>query len=258
MNSRVLIDNKIISYKLIDGKSSRSSPLIVFLHDGLGSIIQWDSFPEKISSLTGFPVLVYDRPGHADSDFPDSKKNGDFFLKEAELLIKIIQNIKPDNPLILIGSSDGGTISLLFASLFPERTKTVITIAAHTFVEDKTIQGVKILKEKFLQGGFQKALSKFHKDKTNDLFLGWSDLWLSDEFRNWNIFDALKKISCPVLAIQGNMDEYGTPEQLYMIKKYVSSHCEIKVIGGTKHFPYLEKENEVSVLISEFIFEKLS
>jgi pimeloyl-ACP methyl ester carboxylesterase len=256
LKSQISIDGRKINYSLINIEQYGNSSLLVFLHDGLGSIRQWGSFPEKISNEMKMPALIYDRFGHGDSDDFAFKKDKNFFNKESECLNELLDALKITSKLILIGSSDGGTISLVFGAVHPAKVKGIITIAAHTFVENKTVEGVKNLIAKYIKNIFRKALEKYHSGKTEKLFR--SELWISGEFGDWNIYNTLIKIKCPVLAVQGEKDEYGTEKQLDSILSNVKTDCNIKLINGAGHFPYLEKENEMINLIKEFVVNKIS
>lgn len=256
--NKILIGRKYINYELINLNYIDKDICLVFLHDGLGSIKQWKDFPEKISSDLEIPALLYDRFGNGASDNIIKTKNKNFFYQESEILNTLLNKLQINSGFFLIGASDGGTISLLYSSMFPENVKGVVTIAAHTFVEDKTISGVLELKEKYKKYNVESYLKKFHGDKTDFLFNSWAGLWLSKKFRNWNIFQDLKKVKCDVLALQGNGDEYGTIEQLKTIKKYVKGKCMIKLIKDANHFPHYKKEDEVRKLIEKFIGNKIT
>jgi pimeloyl-ACP methyl ester carboxylesterase len=257
-NKIIDIYGKKINYQFLNLEYLDKNTCLVFLHDGLGSVKQWNDFPLKISNELKLPALLYDRIGHGESADSNKKRDRKFFQNESDFLNKILSKLNICVKVILIGSSDGGTISLVYASLFPDKVKGIITIAAHTFVEEETAEGVEALKEKYEKGNLKRFLNKFHSGKTDNLFYGWSDLWLSEKFRDWNIYPELKKIKCPLLAIQGSKDEYGTEAQLKTIYEYMKSECIIKLIEGAGHFPYLEKEKEVVKLIEKFISEKLS
>lgn len=258
MNSKIKIKEGNLSFRKINFEIYRDKDLLVFLHDGLGSIRQWGSFPEKLSSELKLPALVYSRFGHNGSDDAPSEKDKGFFKREAGFLFEFLNELNFKGRTVLIGSSDGGTISLLFAAAYPEKVKAVITLAAHVFVEDITVNGVLDSVEKFRYGKFRKALEKYHGDKTESLFTGWSGLWTSVNFRDWNILSDLEKIECPVLSMQGDRDEYGTIGQLYSIKNNVKSGCRIEMIKDAGHFPYLDKCSSVIGLIKEFLPDILS
>ncbi len=40
------------------------SPLLVFLHEGLGSLAMWRDWPRQLCDGGGFRGLVYSRPGY--------------------------------------------------------------------------------------------------------------------------------------------------------------------------------------------------
>jgi pimeloyl-ACP methyl ester carboxylesterase len=250
---RISVSGININYKFCNLKYIDKDVCLVFLHDALGSIKQWNDFPYNISSEMEIPALIYDRAGHGDSDDFPGKRNKYFFHKEAENLKLLLNMLRVNCSLYLIGCSDGGTIALVYASMFPENVKGVITIAAHTFVEDITVSGVKEFKKKYESSRFGKSLVHFHVNKTDSLIKNWMNLWLSRSFREWNIFNELKKIKCSVLALQGEKDEYGTSAQLKSVKENVKGKCKTKLIKGTGHFPHKEKENEVTELIKKFI-----
>jgi len=255
LNSFLKINDRNINFKII-GPEHQKNSIVIMLHDALGSIPQWGKFPGKISSVLGIPVLVYERFGHGNSDTDFSAKDRNFFNREAEYLNEILKTLNIREEIILIGSSDGGTIALAYAAHYGEKVNSVITISAHTFVEDITVKGVHDTKAN--SSKLINALKKYHSEKAEKLYYGWCDMWTSEDFKNWNMFEDLKLITCPVLAIQGERDEYGTIEQLNSLKKYVKSDCEIDMIKDAGHFPYQEKENEVLDLIKKFLSDKLA
>ena len=42
-------------------------PLVVFLHEGLGSLAMWKDFPARLCAAAGCRGLVYSRPGYGQS-----------------------------------------------------------------------------------------------------------------------------------------------------------------------------------------------
>ena len=49
------------------GRAASARPLIVFLHEGLGSLAMWKDFPERLCRATNCRGLVYSRPGYGAS-----------------------------------------------------------------------------------------------------------------------------------------------------------------------------------------------
>ena len=45
----------------------RGAPLLVFLHEGLGSVAMWKDFPERLCAAAGVRGLVFSRPAYGRS-----------------------------------------------------------------------------------------------------------------------------------------------------------------------------------------------
>lgn len=228
-------------------------PFLIFLHDSLGCISLWKNFPEQLAEKVDCNLLVYDRIGYGKSGPFVSTKRDHFYLeKEADILFKIIQNLNIKTS-ILFGHSDGGSISLIAASKFPEYISGIITEGAHVFVEDITLNGIREVVKAYLSTKLKQVLEKYHFDKTEDVFHAWADTWLAEEFRDWNMEYFLSSIQCPVLVIQGEEDEFGSEEQVDKIVGQVSAKSVKKMIPGAKHSPHKEATEITMREVTEFI-----
>ena len=78
-------------------------------------------------------------------------------------------------------------------------------------------------------------------------------MWLSPEFRGWNIEDRLPAIECPVLLVQGADDQYGSLAQLDAIEQGVNGPCRRVVLPGVGHSPHLEAPEATRHAVVEFI-----
>ncbi|MBK7096892.1 MAG: alpha/beta hydrolase [Saprospiraceae bacterium] len=213
-------------------------PVIVFLHDSLGCIELWRDFPEKLCNKVKCNLLIYDRQGYGTSSGLSNPVRGNSYLEtEADILKEILTSLNIKD-IILSGHSDGGSIALIYGAKYPEGVSGIITEGAHIFVENETISGIKAALEIYKTTELKLKLEKYHSGNTEAMFRAWTDTWLSEEFRNWNITHFLPQINCPVLAIQGENDEYGTYKQIEGISAKVSGKVSEFIVPNATHSPH--------------------
>lgn len=239
--------------------SNEKRPTLVFLHDSLGSVQLWRDFPARLSEATGCNVLAYDRLGYGKSDpMPTHERSVNYMTLEAHLLNDLLIELEPDiEEVILFGHSDGGTIALIMAAVYPEWVKAVICEAGHIFVEEVTLKGVYDAWEAYNTTNLPERLQKYHGDKVDTLFKAWTETWTRDDYRTWTIEYLLKHITCPLLFIQGEADEYGTLDQVEKTVSQVSGRAEKYIIPEIGHTPHKEVPELVLRKSVEFINELL-
>jgi pimeloyl-ACP methyl ester carboxylesterase len=244
---QISVAGRALEYQWIEGRD----PALVFLHEGLGSIRQWRDFPERVAQVTGCRVLLYDRYGYGRSEvLREARVTTDFMHREAlTFLPAILAELNIRNP-VLVGHSDGGSIALIHASGRPVRG--VVTMAAHVFVEEICVTSISKANAGFETSGLKQALGKYHTDPAKTFHL-WADAWLDPAFRDWNIESFLPGIRCPVLAIQGEQDEYGTMAQLEAIRRQVSGPCQLLKLPGCGHAPHKDKPEEALRAVRDFV-----
>jgi pimeloyl-ACP methyl ester carboxylesterase len=228
-------------------------PTLVFLHEGLGCIELWRDFPETLCEATGCSGLIYDRKGYGGSEKFDGPWPPDYLQKESLICLPELINKCNIDHTVLIGHSDGGTIALIAAAVHGNLVCAVITEAAHIFVEEQTITGIRIAVEAFETSSLKEKLARYHKENTKTIFYRWADRWLSPEFLKWNIERYLPKITCPVLVLQGSDDEYGTPAQIRGIVGHVMGPVYSKLIPNCGHIPHLQAKDTVLSEMTQFI-----
>ena len=123
-------------------------------------------------------------------------------------LPKLILKLNLNKPPVLLGHSDGASISIIYAGSGLE-VASLILMAPHIFVEETSIKSIKNIKKMWLNNSLREKLNLYHKDVIG-AFEGWCNIWLSKEFKTWNIEKYLKEINVPILLIQGKNDEYGS------------------------------------------------
>lgn len=248
---KVAIEGLQCAYFLTN-QYGQSKPLLVFLHEGLGSIAMWKDFPLLVADHLELDVLIYDRNGYGASDPLKEQRGADYLHKAAyEELPEVLNVLAPDRKVILWGHSDGGTIALLNAAI-NKNCLAVVTEAAHVFVEKETLEGITPAIQAF-EAGKLKGLEKFHGEKTSTIFYAWAHTWLAPFFKNWNICEEIKNVKIPVLSIQGADDQYGTHRQLELIQESVAGHCEIIEIENCGHTPHKDQRDKVFELGANFL-----
>jgi pimeloyl-ACP methyl ester carboxylesterase len=240
-----------IYYRLIDGDGKK--PTLVFLHEGLGCTAMWRDFPDRLCQSTGCPGLVYDRLGYGKSSPLCSPWTvhylHDYALKE---LPEVLEKIVPRRTFVLIGHSDGGSISLIFGAEKPALLKAIVTEAAHVFVEPESLRGVEAAEKAYTKGLFR-GLLKQHGAKTDALFRAWADTWRSQWFSYWNIEYLLPSIDCPLLVLQGDRDQYGTDRQVESIVAKSSGRAIPVFLENCGHAPHQEQPEEVLKIITDYL-----
>jgi pimeloyl-ACP methyl ester carboxylesterase len=233
--------------------SLEGSPHLVFLHEGLGSVGQWKDFPLSLCKRTKLPALVFDRWGYGKSE-PCDKIIDVGYLREEALtsLPQVLAHFRIGRS-ILVGHSDGGSIALMFAAIHPEKVCCLMTEAAHVFVEDVSLDGIRKAVQVYEHTDLRERLAKYHGEKAGLVFKRWSETWLAPSFREWNIENYLPKVNCPVLAIQGKDDPYGTPAQVDAIVRQVSGPSAGLIIPDCGHIPHFQAREVVIQGMTDFI-----
>jgi pimeloyl-ACP methyl ester carboxylesterase len=217
----------------------RHAPLIVFLHEGLGSLALWKDFPTRLCAAGGCRGLVYSREGYGRSTPRDAGESWPvtFMHTQAhDVLPRLLARLGVTEPPWLFGHSDGASIALLHAARFPQRVAGVIAVAPHVFVEDLSVASIAATRRTYEATDLRAKLARYHAD-VDSAFYGWNDVWLDPAFRRWNIEDELAGIRCPVLAVQGEDDEYGSVEQVRRIGRGVPQArvIELAACGHSPH-----------------------
>ena len=238
-------------------RERRDTPLLVFLHEGLGSLAMWKDFPQQVCAAAGCRGLVHSRPGYGRSTpRPAEEAWGlDFMHRQAQqVLPTLLSALDIDteaDPPWLFGHSDGGSIALLHAAAFAQRVAGAIVLAPHIMVEELSVTSIAKAREAYLDTDLRQRLARYHDDP-DSAFWGWNDIWLHPPFKQWSIEEEIAAIRCPLLAAQGVDDEYGTLEQIRGIARRVP-HTELLELSHCGHSPHRDQAAAVIAAVTRFM-----
>ncbi len=240
-----------IEYEWIDA-AEPGKPTLVFLHEGLGSIGQWRDFPLRVVKSTGCRALLYSRYGYGGSAVLAEARRGVRFMHEEALdfLPPLLAALRIERP-ILIGHSDGASIAMIHAGA-GHAVRGVAVMAPHVCVEPICVASIEKAKQAFETTDLPERLGKYHRDARKTFYL-WADVWLDPQFLQWNIEAYLPGIGCPLLAIQGEDDEYGTMAQLEAIRRGVHGPCEFLKLKDCGHAPFRDQPEATLAALGRFV-----
>lgn len=233
------------------GAARADGRAMVLLHEGLGCIALWRDFPQRLHAACGLPVVAYSRHGYGGSDILEAPRRADFMHDEAtQALPQVLSALGIHHP-VLVGHSDGATIALVHAGRFPGVATAVVAMAPHLFVEPVCTEAIAAISQRFPDSDLPRRLARYHADAERT-FRGWADVWLSEPFSHFDIEPEVAASRCPILAIQGTDDEYGTLRQVQRIAE-LRPGTAVRVLEGCRHSPHLDRPDEVVEAIADFV-----
>jgi pimeloyl-ACP methyl ester carboxylesterase len=250
--NRVNAAGRSVEAQFIQGADA-SAPVLVFLHEGLGSAGLWKRFPEELSARTGCSALIYSRYGNGFSEQLSGKRETSYMHEEARTALPAVLEAFDVRSAVLIGHSDGASIALIYAGEIGERVCALVAEAPHVFVEDLSVASIAQARVAYETTDLPARLARYHAD-AGKTFYGWNDIWLHADFRAWNIRDAVRGIRVPMLLVQGANDEYGTMAQLEAIREDArASAVDTLYLANCGHSPHRDRAGLVSASIAAFV-----
>ena len=232
--------------------SSGKTPLVL-LHDSLGCVELWRDFPQRLSQASGRRVVAYDRLGFGRSDPHPGRLRNDFVQSEArEALPALLGQLGISN-FVAFGHSVGGGMAVACASEFQSQCRALITESAQSFVEERTLSGIRVAKQQFEQEGQLERLRRYHGDKAEWVLSAWIDTWLAPQFAQWNLDADLPRVHCPALIIHGADDEFGSVRHPERIAALVQGPTTIEILANCAHVPHREKQDVVMSAVERFL-----
>jgi pimeloyl-ACP methyl ester carboxylesterase len=235
----------------IETHGASDAPVVVLLHPGLGSTQAWRA---QLPALTdaGFRVMVYDRWGYGRSS-PRPHLDPPRFEQDLADLWAVLDHLEIDAA-SLVGHSDGGTISLYAAAQAPERVTALVTVAAHIYLEQETMEpGIQGILQAYQHSTrFRQGLQRVHGDKSDDVVQAWYQGWHTPDVIDWDMRPLLKTITCPALIVQGEDDEHASSQHAVDIAENIPG-AELWLIPGVGHMVPQEAPREFNRRLVHFL-----
>ncbi|MBS2014798.1 MAG: alpha/beta hydrolase [Deltaproteobacteria bacterium] len=254
VRERVVVGGVGLEVEWIEPSGAARSPVVVFLHEGLGSISAWRDFPARVAAAAGLRAMVYSRAGYGGSDTTSLPRPLDYMQREAiDVLPKLLDELGIGDA-FLFGHSDGASIALVYASTDHGRTRArgLVLEAPHVFCEEKAVRAIAITRDELLHRRLRDRLARHHGPNTDVAFWGWNDAWLDPGFRAWSIEGFLPRVTCPVLVIQSDDDPYGTLLQVDAIESGCTGPVTRHILEQCGHAPHRDHADEVLALTVAF------
>jgi pimeloyl-ACP methyl ester carboxylesterase len=241
-----------LEYRMI-GPRPEAAPTIVMLHEGLGSVGLWGSFPDELAQAIGAGVFVYSRAGYGQSSGAALPRSISFLNEEArEVLPRVLAAIGFRRGLLL-GHSDGASIATIYAgSVQDHRVRGLVLIAPHFFTEEIGLAEIRRARKSFESGALREKLKLWHAD-VDSAFRSWNEPWLDPAFQKWDITEALGYIRVPILIVQGADDQYGTLKQVETAQQECYCPVETAILPGVRHIPQRDAPELTLKTIADFI-----
>jgi len=232
------------------------APPLVLLHDSLGSVELWRDFPSQLRNATGRRVIAYDRLGFGRSDARTEPPSADFIAEEATTWFPRVREHLGLERFALLGHSVGGGMAVNIAARHRQACTALVTIAAQAFVEERTLQGLRAARVSFAEPGQLERLARYHGDKARWVLSAWLDTWLSPAFADWSLAPVLPDVRCPVLALHGELDEYGSAAFPALIARLAGGPARMELLAGLGHVPQREQPEAIVRRVAEFLAQQ--
>lgn len=228
------------------------APILLF-HDSLGCVELWRELPALLAAATCRRVVAYDRLGFGRSDPHPGPLAPSFVRDEAERAVPRLLETLDLGAIVPFGHSVGGAMAVMTAARWPERCVAVVTESAQSFVEERTLAGVRAARAAFARPGQLERLARYHGAKARWVLDAWIETWLDPAFAGFALDDALRGVHCPTLALHGDRDEYGSRAHPERIARLSGGPSRAVILAGVGHVPHRERPERVLDEVTRFL-----
>ena len=233
-------------------RSETEAPILLF-HDSLGCVELWRDFPAQLAAATRRTVVAYDRLGFGRSDVHLGPLPLTFIRDEVETVVPLVLDALGLDTFVSFGHSVGGAMAVTTAARWPERSAAVITESAQSFVEERTLAGLRAARADFQRPGQLERLERYHGAKARWVLDAWLETWLDPAFAGWRLDDDLRGVHSPTIALHGDHDEYVSVEHPERIARLTRGPARAVILDGCGHVPHREQPIRVLDEVSRFL-----
>lgn len=226
---------------------------ILLLHDSLGCVELWRDFPAALAQAMGRRVIAYDRLGFGRSDPRFGALEPAFIEEEARTVLPLLQRALGFRRFVAFGHSVGGGMAVHCAALHPDDCVALVTESAQAFVEERTRAGIRDARAGFQDPAQFARLARYHGDKARWVLDAWTETWLSPAFAAWSLDGVLPRVRCPLLALHGEHDEFGSLRHPETIARGATGAARVEIIAGAFHVPHREQGGLVLRHVGDFL-----
>lgn len=144
-------------------------------------------------------------------------------------------------------------MSIAIASRFEESCRGAISESAQAFIEELTLEGVRIAKKRFENPKALAKLERLHGDKARWVLEAWTETWLSSEFADWSLIDLLPRVTCQLLIIHGERDDFGSSAFPEFIRDHAGGETHMMVLPDSGHIPHRENPGLILDITCKFL-----
>jgi 3-oxoadipate enol-lactonase len=240
--------------------SSDKKPVLLCLHGNRDSSRVFDPMIKRLAGQ--FDTVAVDLRGHGASDVPDHPFHIDDMVEDIRLLLDHLEVSK----ISLLGHSLGASLSILFASRYPNRVEKLILIGAAARFKPpfkRPAAGEKITPEMVEETNKRAAEYFFtpnHPEVKQQILEGWKNMppqmhQLMIKVKHPELSPLLHMIRQPVLLICGAQDKI-TPLEASLELNWDLPDSRLLIIPHCGHFVFLEAEPKVTSHVAAFLQEE--
>ena len=242
----------------LDGKSTEvayhsvpaAEGTILLLHEALGSVTYWKQFPSKLAAATNYNVIAYSRAGHGDSEGPLAKRTDDYYLHQVNTVIPtLLDHFSVADP-VLYGHSEGAGIAMLYAAT-SNHIRALILESPFVITSNAAGELIHRMAAAYPGSKLQERLAHYHQ-QPDEVFSSWTQWATTLGKEVFPLKEFLPRITCPVLVLQGDRDEFGTTPQLAALQASIPN-LEHESYPDTGHLPHKEQTDRVLQRVSQFV-----